>query len=144
MSIPPITPIPNTSTSATGKTKSSQASQSNFMTLLVAQLKNQDPLSPATNEQFIAQLAQLESLDESKKISGSLATMVSSGDFSSASALIGKNVSGSTKTATGEDVTFNGTVSSVSQEDGKIKLKVTAKDGTVVSVTMAEISEISQ
>jgi flagellar basal-body rod modification protein FlgD len=35
-----------------------------FLTLLVAQLKNQDPLAPQDGAQFIAQLAQFNSLDQ--------------------------------------------------------------------------------
>lgn len=35
-----------------------------FMTLLVAQLKNQDPLQPQDGSQFVAQLAQFNSLDQ--------------------------------------------------------------------------------
>lgn len=35
-----------------------------FMTLLVAQLKNQDPLSPQDGTAFVAQLAQFNSLDQ--------------------------------------------------------------------------------
>lgn len=34
------------------------------MTLLVAQLKNQDPLAPQDGTQFVAQLAQFNSLDQ--------------------------------------------------------------------------------
>lgn len=35
-----------------------------FMTLLVAQLKNQDPLDPQDGTAFVAQLAQFNSLDQ--------------------------------------------------------------------------------
>lgn len=35
-----------------------------FMDLLVAQLKNQDPLSPQDGTAFVAQLAQFNSLDQ--------------------------------------------------------------------------------
>ena len=35
-----------------------------FMQLLVTQLKNQDPLAPTDNQEFIAQLAQFSSLEE--------------------------------------------------------------------------------
>jgi len=36
--------------------------QDQFLALLIAQLKNQDPLSPVDNTQFIAQLAQFSQL----------------------------------------------------------------------------------
>ncbi len=35
-----------------------------FMSLLVAQLKNQDPLAPKEGTEFVAQLAQFNSLDQ--------------------------------------------------------------------------------
>ena len=35
-----------------------------FLSLLVAQLKNQDPLSPKEGTEFVAQLAQFNSLDQ--------------------------------------------------------------------------------
>lgn len=35
-----------------------------FLSLLVAQLKNQDPLAPQDGAQFVAQLAQFNSLDQ--------------------------------------------------------------------------------
>jgi flagellar basal-body rod modification protein FlgD len=53
---------------ASSRTTSSAASSSSerdvFMTLLVAQLKNQDPLAPQDGAQFVAQLAQFNSLDQ--------------------------------------------------------------------------------
>ena len=42
-----------------------------FLKLLVAQLQNQDPLSPQENGEFVAQLAQFSSLEEAQKLSGS-------------------------------------------------------------------------
>lgn len=49
----------------TKKTTSTTASQKDmFMTLLVAQLKNQDPLSPQDGTEFVAQLTQMNSLDQ--------------------------------------------------------------------------------
>jgi flagellar basal-body rod modification protein FlgD len=47
------------STSASGGV----ANESTFLTLLVAQLKNQDPMSPADSTQFVTQLAQFSSLE---------------------------------------------------------------------------------
>jgi flagellar basal-body rod modification protein FlgD len=35
-----------------------------FMTLLVAQMKNQDPMNPVDNQDFVSQLAQFSSLEQ--------------------------------------------------------------------------------
>jgi len=41
------------------------ASEDTFLQLLVAQLKNQDPLQPQDGSAFVAQLAQFSNLDQS-------------------------------------------------------------------------------
>lgn len=46
-----------------------------FMTLLVAQLKNQDPLAPQDGAQFVAQLTQFNSLDQLIGIRESIAQL---------------------------------------------------------------------
>ncbi len=52
------------SSSSTSAAASSSSERDVFMTLLVAQLKNQDPLAPQDGAQFVAQLAQFNSLDQ--------------------------------------------------------------------------------
>jgi flagellar basal-body rod modification protein FlgD len=52
----------NSSSSSTADAGKSERDM--FMTLLVAQLKNQDPLAPQDGAQFVAQLAQFNSLDQ--------------------------------------------------------------------------------
>lgn len=54
----------DTNTAATTN-KSRQGVDSNtFLTLLIAQLKNQDPLEPQQGAEFVAQLAQFNSLEQ--------------------------------------------------------------------------------
>ncbi|MBN1142162.1 MAG: flagellar hook assembly protein FlgD [Deltaproteobacteria bacterium] len=48
-----------------------------FLTLLVAQLKNQDPLNPSDPTEFTAQLAQFSSLEQLFTVNKSLTEMVS-------------------------------------------------------------------
>jgi flagellar basal-body rod modification protein FlgD len=50
--------------SRTTGTAASGDEKNMFMTLLVAQLKNQDPLQPQDGTAFVAQLAQFNSLDQ--------------------------------------------------------------------------------
>ena len=48
-----------------------------FLTLLVAQLKNQDPLAPQDGAQFVAQLAQFNSLEQLISINNRLGQVLS-------------------------------------------------------------------
>ncbi len=55
----------NVSTLTSSRTNNNSGSERDmFMTLLVAQLKNQDPLEPQDGTAFVAQLAQFNSLDQ--------------------------------------------------------------------------------
>jgi flagellar basal-body rod modification protein FlgD len=47
---------------ATGSSSDSLISEQAFLKLLITQLQNQDPLSPADPTQFVSQLAQFSSL----------------------------------------------------------------------------------
>jgi flagellar basal-body rod modification protein FlgD len=62
-------------TFATQQTRGGQnLGRDEFMRLLTAQLSHQDPLSPVTNEAFIAQLAQFSALEQMQGIRASLET----------------------------------------------------------------------
>lgn len=66
-----------------------------FMELMIAQLKNQNPLEPQDNGEFISQLAQFSSLEEMQSLSGSVDDMASqfrSTQALQASAMVGRTV----------------------------------------------------
>lgn len=70
-----------------------------FMKLLVAQLKNQDPLAPTDNQAFISQLAEFSSLEEMQGVNQNLVALAllqennaMLGQLTDSSALIGKSV----------------------------------------------------
>jgi len=65
MAINPISTLdPALTAPSSGRTNGSGSERDMFMTLLVAQLKNQDPLAPQEGTEFVAQLAQFNSLDQ--------------------------------------------------------------------------------
>lgn len=68
------TKVTNNAAKPTSPTASADANT--FMTLLVAQLKNQDPLNPQDGAQFVAQLAQFNSLDQLIQINQQLSALV--------------------------------------------------------------------
>jgi len=134
----------STVSTSTSSNNVSEVSQENFLNLLVTQLTNQDPLNPVTNEDFISQLAQLQSLEEQKKIAVTMQSIADGQKFSSASGLIGRIVSGSI--FNGEEVIqIRGKVVSVTQTDGKVTINVKENStGHIMELQLDEISEIME
>ncbi|MES4612619.1 MAG: flagellar hook assembly protein FlgD [Ewingella sp.] len=67
----------------------------NFLTLLVAQLKNQDPTNPMDNAQLTSQLAQINTVSGIEKLNttlGSISGQINSNQSVQATALIGHGV----------------------------------------------------
>ncbi len=126
------------STNAGSSSSISQLGQNAFLQLLAVQMKNQDPLQPVDNTQFVAQLAQFSSLQELTTISSQLGTLstttmqVQTADqLLSAFNLIGTNVT-ITDTA-GKLVT--GTVSGVNITGGQANVDVSGKNYPLSSIT---------
>ncbi|HLK49840.1 MAG TPA: flagellar hook capping FlgD N-terminal domain-containing protein [Bryobacteraceae bacterium] len=77
-----MTPTVSSSASAASGAESPPKSVANptvsknmFLQLLVAQIKNQDPLNPADGVQFLTQLAQFTQLEQSMTMSTDLAAI---------------------------------------------------------------------
>jgi flagellar basal-body rod modification protein FlgD len=94
--------------------------QDDFLRLLIAQLKSQDPLNPQKDSEFIAQMAQFSSLEQAKGMQTSLAGLRSQQDFVSANALLGREVN----LQTDQDTIVHGVVSAVTIEAGMPKIVV--------------------
>ena len=110
-----------TSTATTDVTKdSNQVDYDAFLTLLVAQLKNQDPTEPVDAEQYLAQLASFSSVEQQIKTNDKLAEILAAQQIGQASGLIGKYVAveGSPETYKVSSVTLadNGVIANL--EDG--------------------------
>ena len=83
----------STSSSTSSTDSTSTLGKDDFLQLLVTQLKNQDPLDPVKNEDFIAQLAQFNSLEQMMNLNTSFSKMLELQTLSGASNFIGKQVS---------------------------------------------------
>jgi flagellar basal-body rod modification protein FlgD len=84
----------STTDSSTG-TAGSALGKDAFLQLLVTQLKNQDPLSPTDNTQFVSQMAQFSSLESMQNLNttvDTLATTYQSSQALQASSLVGRSV----------------------------------------------------
>ncbi len=73
----------------------SELGQQEFLTLMLEQIKNQDPFKPMENGDFLAQMAQFSTVNGITEMQGSLENMAAgfqSSQVLQASSLVGKNV----------------------------------------------------
>jgi flagellar basal-body rod modification protein FlgD len=99
--------------------------QMDYMNLLVAQLRNQNPLDPLDNQDMASQLAQFSQLQQLEKMNSSFADVLDSAKQSYAASLIGKEVSFEAETSTDEGELSSGTVDQVYNDvDGEVYLVV--------------------
>ena len=71
---------------ATGSSSSQLVSEQAFLQLLITQLQNQDPLSPADPTQFVSQLASFSSLEQITQLNTNMTSVLDN----SVTSLIGK------------------------------------------------------
>jgi flagellar basal-body rod modification protein FlgD len=146
MTIPTTFPNPNyTGPSATSSSSdasgtgalanSTTLGGTNFLTLMLAQLKNQDPTSPVDSNQFLNQLASLSTVQGITQLNTSFSTLSSSlvsSQALQASSLLGHQALVSSKTA---NLAANGTVTgalSVPQTTSQAVLNISDSTGALV------------
>ncbi|AHI28004.1 flagellar hook assembly protein FlgD [Marinobacter similis] len=118
-----------------GAEGNSELGRNEFMELMLAQLKNQNPLEPQDNGEFISQLAQFSSLEEMQKLSGNVDDVV--GQFRStqalqASAMVGKSVLAPSQIGVlGAEGVVDGTIE-VPASTGGLRLSVQNQQGELV------------
>jgi len=82
---------------ASGTTQTANATgagdSNDFMLLLLAQLRNQNPLDPVKDKDFMTQLTQVNSFLELQKVNKTLLAATRSNTLTQAASLIGKTVS---------------------------------------------------
>ena len=99
----------------------SQLGKEDFLLLLVTQMQYQDPLSPADNTDFVAQLAQFSALEQMSNLNQTVSN-------NSAYALIGQEVLIRHTTSTGDIQEVQGTVQKVSIRNGSAYVTVDGQD----------------
>ena len=96
-----------------------------FLKLLVAQMKYQDPLEPASNTEYIAQFATFSQLEQMQNMSGTM-------EMSRASSYVGQTVTVRTRMTNGEYMELEGRVDFVAFENGKALLSI---DGNYYNIS---------
>lgn len=126
-------------------TGSNSMGKDEFLTLLVAQLRNQDPLDPAENTEFVAQMAQFSELEQLININDNLTESINLNYLTSqsiansmASSFLGKTITAGSSSFYhnfGDDsvISYN-----LSDDASEVKVMVYNEDGALVNVLYDE------
>ena len=103
-------------------------SKDDFLQLLVAQMKYQDPLEPTDNTEYITQYATFSQVEQMQNMAASM-------DLSRASAMVGHLVQVSVEDASGNPKTLEGMVDFVKYENNKAFVSIEGNLYSADSVT---------
>ena len=131
-----IQKLTQTSTTATTSTEDLE---NRFLTLLVTQMKNQDPLNPMQNAELTSQLAQINTVKGVETLNQTLEKLLTSySDTLSmqSAALVGKNVLSAGNKLT---LTSDGAVGGISLSEAASRVTVTISDSSGKAVNTLEL-----
>ena len=95
-SVDPTTALQNSTYSPNAKPATQDLGSVDFMKLIIAQMRNQNPLEPQKDSDFMAQMAQFEALSQMKSMASGMKVLQGLNELSGAAAMIGKTVTGRT------------------------------------------------
>ena len=125
-----------TSTAAAGA--ATQVGIQDFLKILVAQLGNQDPLKPMDNQEFVTQLAQFTSLQQTQEMNDKLSSVLSAQASMQSVGLLGRTVD-----VTAEAGTSTGTVTALSFTSGAPRLTIKTSSGNFIpDINLADVTAV--
>jgi flagellar basal-body rod modification protein FlgD len=122
-------------TSAATNLQANSLTQQDFLKILLTQLTYQDPLKPMDNQEFMAQMAQFTSLEQTQQLNDKIATLIGNQSALQSVGLIGRSVDISTGSGT-----LTGQVTSLSLSGDSPLITLTTSSGTVMpDVSLSQI-----
>lgn len=125
-----LTPVGGTATAAATSGQTSNSGQGlsglggeEFLTLLIAQIRNQNPLEPLAADEFLNQTAQLSTVENLGRLNTNITQLLGLQELTQAAGLIGKEVS---YVKAGKTELQKGVVSAVNVVNGNVALSAGA------------------
>ena len=100
-----------------------------FLSLMIAELQNQDPLNPMENDQMLAQIGQMREIGASEKLTETLDSVLLGQNISSSTNLIGAEIDA----ISDDNQRVTGKVAKISIAGGKPKLHIEEPAGASAS-----------
>ena len=118
-----------------GNLQASGLTQQDFIKILLTQLTYQDPMKPVDNQQFMAQMAQFTSLEQTQQLNAKIETLIANQSALQSVGLIGRTVEVSTASGT-----VTGSVSALSLAgDVPLVTLLTTAGATLTNISVSQI-----
>lgn len=104
--------------------------KSDFLKLLTAQLQNQDPMKPSSQEEMVATLAQFTALEQSAHLVEQMTTLSKSNAWNQGVSLMGRTV----QALDDAGASVSGTVSGLRWDGDALRLRVGTADVALVNL----------
>ncbi len=118
-----------------GNLQASGLTQQDFIKILLTQLTYQDPMKPVDNQQFMAQMAQFTSLEQTQQLNAKIETLIGNQSALQSVGLIGRTVEVSTASGT-----VTGSVSALSLAgDVPLVTLLTTAGATLTNISVSQI-----
>ena len=130
----------NDGQNAISNAASSVLGKDEFLKLLLTELKYQDAMDPVKDKEFISQMAQFSSLEQTTNLANSFAAFTNTQEKGSAIGMLGQGVLANDP-ITGDEI--SGIVTSVRLEKGDPILSILKDNGGVKEVPLSYVSDVS-
>ncbi len=123
--------------SASTPSASSSISLQDFLKVLLTQLTYQDPLKPVDNQQFLAQIAQFTSLQQTQSINSNIQALVSNQAAQQSIGLIGHTVN-----FTSDSGPLSGAVTGIDLSGPTPQLSIRTSSGVLNGISLSQITSV--
>ena len=110
-----------------------------FLTLLISELQNQDPLDPMDNSEMVQQIGQIREIGATDQLTQTLANLSASQELVTASGLIGRQVTGLADDSSAVDGVVDRITVETSTENNSRSVKVHVGEKTMDIKNIREI-----
>lgn len=126
------------SATGTGNLQASGLGMQDFLKILLTQLTYQDPLKPVDNQQFMAQMAQFTSLQQTQQLNEKISTLIGNQAALQSVGLIGRTVD-----VAANGSTLTGIVTALSFAGDSPQISIRTSTGSVISaISVSQISAV--
>jgi flagellar basal-body rod modification protein FlgD len=129
----------NSVASSASATQAKPMGMEDFLKILLTQLTFQDPLKPMDNQEFMAQMAQFTSLEQTQQLNEKMSTLISNQAALQSVGLIGRTVD--ITADAGTSITGSVAALSLTGESPLLTL-TTAAGATLSNVSLSQITAV--